>query len=349
MIFFIRLVTAACFFTLLGKANIWLNPVSNAILAVGYRSFLVLSPGFSRLTKQFAIAAALLFSGIGVLLLLMHGKWSIILGAIILGVGVSVSGYLIRAVAAETPKGAAHNKMVANIGSLIAGLILMLSFHSRALFFAIGAIIFMALSLLAASTTRKQKTITLTAPKKFDFCKTVGWVLCGLGVGIKLFGVFSVLPQFLIAKIGYLPFWYGIMIFINSIAIILFQLPIIHFIGRFGHNNQAIKITLTIMFFGMLLIAFPKFFFVEWFFGALLWTILLSLVECAASYLDVEGSKSGFLLIKETSIGLGGGLTVLASRCIPVVNSSMVIGSLGFVSILIAWVLLCKDVTCVEE
>src|SRR3990167_11240707 len=117
MIFFIRFITATCLFAFLGKANIWLNPLSNVILAIGYRFFLILSPVFSRISGKYAITLALMLSVIGTFLFCLHHDYFLAIGAVLVGIGFSISGYLIKSEAAETPTGAAHNKIALNAGS----------------------------------------------------------------------------------------------------------------------------------------------------------------------------------------------------------------------------------------
>lgn len=343
MIFIIRLITATCFFALLGKANIWLNPVSNVILAIGYRSFLIFSPLLMKVTKQFAIGLSLLLATLGILLFCGNDNIFFISGSLLLGVGISISSYLIRIEAAETPKGAAHNKIAANLGGIVSGLILLGTFSSKNHFYQGIALAFLVSCLLAFSISHKSKNIILKLPKKNNFKYKIGWLLLGLATGIKLFGVFSVLPQFLIIEQGRLPNWYGSLIFTNAFFIIFLQLPIIHFIEKLNRTNNGIKITLIIMLIGMLLIAFPAIFYVTHLTGALVWTISLSFVECVASYLDVQGSRSGFLLTKEVAVGIGGGLTVLVCRSFAHSYSSELIGLIGIASIIFAYLLLNKE------
>jgi MFS family permease len=344
VIFFIRFITATCLFSFLGKANVWLTPLSNIILAIGYRFFLILSPIFDRLGKKYAVGLALIFSAIGSLLFFSSHEYLLILGALLVGIGLSVSGYLIKAEASETPSGAAFNKIALNAGSLLSGLILLLAITSKSFFFTIGAgVLFLTAIIALIFGHKKKKAVHLPVPKQFNLRRYIAWLLVGIAVGIKLFGVFSVLPQYLIDEKGYLPNWYGLMIFLNSGIVILLQLPLIHFIERFKANNHAFKLVLIVMCLGMLLIAFPQVFHVQHIMGATLWTLLLSVIECFASYLDVQGSRDGFLLIKETSVGLGAGLTVLLSRELTFPFSAMSVGLVGIAVILIAAILLYKD------
>lgn len=344
MIFFIRFITAACLFSFLGKANLWLTPVSNIILAIGYRFFLILSPLFDRVGKRYAISLALLLTALGSLLFLLHNVWVLTLGALLTSIGLSVSGYLIKAEAAETPSGAAFNKIALNIGSLLAGLILLLTLSSKNIFFGTGAAILLLVAIGALFFShKKQKKVSLPVPKKFDLKKFTAWFFVGICIGIKLFGVFSVLPQYLINNLGHLPAWYGWMVFLNSAVIILFQLPLIHFVERFKHNNNAFKIVLFFMFLGMLLISFPQYLQANHIIGAIIWTLLLSLIECLASYLDVQASRDGFLFIKEIAVGFGAGLTVLFSRELVFPFSALAVGFTGAIIIILAAILLHKE------
>lgn len=343
MVFFIRFITATCLFAFLGKANIWLNSVSNVILAVGYRFFLILSPILAKKTGKYSVAISLLIAALGTLLFCFNSTYLMALGAVMVGIGLSVSGYLIKSEVSETPSGAAHNKIALNAGSLLSGIIILVFLGTKNLFFIVAALLLLISCLIAYFNSHKQKEIRLPIPKSFCKKRFVGWLLVGMSIGIKLFGVFSVLPQYLINELGKLPNWYGIMVFINSIVIIMFQLPIINFIEKFKINNLSFKLTLAAMVLGMAIIAVPQAFYAETFFGALIWTVLLSIVECCASYLDVQGSRAGYLLIKETSVGLGAGLTVLISRYLDPSISSISTGILGIAIIASACFLLHDD------
>jgi len=267
------------------------------------------------------------------------------LGVILVGIGLSVSGYLIKAEVAETPSGAAHNKIALNAGSLLSGLIL-INFQTRNLFFALGSLVLFISFIIAGTTTHKNRHVVLpTGYQKLKPNQFIGWALLGVAIGIKLFGVFSVLPQYLLTKLGNLPSWYGIMILINSGIVILLQLPIIHAIERLNKKNLSLKVTLVIMFTGMLIIAIPQLFCAEKFIGALIWTSLLTIVECAASYLDVSASRDGALFVKETAVGVGAGLTVLICRYFNPSIANFAVGFLGGTLILSAILLLKTSLT----
>ncbi len=343
LIFLIRFITATCLFAFLGKANIWLSSSSNVILAMGYRFFLILSPLLTQITGKYSVAIALLLAVLGSLFFCINSATTMIVGAILVGIGLSVSGYLIKSEASETPLGAAHNKIALNAGSLLSGIIIMLYYGEKNLFFILAACILFLSFLIAFFKAHKRNKMQLPVPRLFSIRKFTGWLLVGVSIGIKLFGVFSVLPQYLLNTLGDIPNWYGIMVFLNSAIIIVLQIPIINFVEKFKAYNVSFKLTLTAMIIGMLIISFPEIFYVEKFIGAFIWTALLSLVECCASYLDVQGSRAGYLLIKETSVGLGAGLTVLISRYGDPSFSSITTGVLGIVVIMGACLLLYDD------
>ncbi|MFT3742204.1 MAG: hypothetical protein QM752_06000 [Gammaproteobacteria bacterium] len=341
MIFFIRFVTATCLFAFLGKANIWLTPLSNTLLAIGYRFFLITSPLFSRLFGKYAITIALIISTIGTLLFCLNGNYQMTIGSILVGIGFSVSGYLIKSEAAETTTGAAHNKIALNAGSLASGIVLLLSINSKDVFFFISACVLFFIILFSIKNSIK-KDIVLSIPKSFDKKRWFGWLFVGIAIGIKFFGVLSVLPQYILSTKHNLPNWYGIMIFINSGTVILLQIPIIRLLDRF-HPNNSVKITFYLMLIGMILIAFPQYFHAYTMIGAALWTIILSIIECFASYLDAYGSKAGFLLVKETAVGIGAGLAVFFGRYFTSDVSSLLISGCGILSIILASILLNSD------
>lgn len=330
MIFFIRFVTATCLFSFLGKANLWLNPFSNILLAFGYRFFLIFSPLFDRLKKSYAIALSIFSAGLGSLFFLSSSTLLLLLGAFLVALGLSVSGYLIKLGVAESASGAAWNKIALNAGSLLAGLILLLSIHSKYIFFGVSAFVLIIISSIALFfIPNESKKIRLSIPSKISIRPLFTWILVGCVTGIKLFAVFSVLPQYLIYQFNYLPHWYGVMVFLNSIVIVLFQMPIIHQIKKIKGDSKIFILLLGSIFIGMFLISFPRLLYAENFFGALVWTSILSVIECMISYFDVQASVKGYLFIKEVSVGLGAGATVLCSRMLIFPYSAWCVGVLG--------------------
>lgn len=337
MIFFIRFITAAALFAFLGKANLWMSPVSNIILAIGYRFFLITSPIFDRIAGKHAIALALLLSSAGALLFCFSLNVFFVLAALLVSMGLSVAGYLIKAEASESPKGAAHNKIALNAGSLFSGLILLIPMLRKNIFFIISAAVFLVCSGITFFISHRKKAVSLPKTNLSNIEDNFIWIMIGMAVGIKLFGVLSVLPQFLLAQQSQLPAWYGITLFVNSAMIILLQLPIIHWVEKRNAHSDGSRLTLFVMMLGMVIIAFPGLFLASSFFGAMIWTVSLSIVECFASYLDVSASRAGSLFVKEVSVGLGGGIAVLFSRLLPVSYSSISLGLVGGLMLCVAY------------
>lgn len=330
MIFLIRFISATALFAFLGKANVWLSPLCNTILASGYRLFLVFSPLFERMAGKHALTLALSVTTLGTLLFCTHSSVLLIVGAMLVSIGFSVSGYLIKSEAAESPKGAAHNKIAMNVGSLASGLVLLATFISRNYFFIGGAVLFLLSTMIAYVSSNRKKRVVLPTVAQKSLVANLIWAGIGVTIGIKYFGVLSVLPQYLLAHRHALPSWYGITLFINSATIILFQLPIIHWVER--NNNQSEhgnKLTLLIMMLGMIFIAFPSLLFANTLVGALVWSLTLALIECFSSYLDVSASRAGCLFVKEIAVGVGAGITVLFSRLLPTEVASVLLGLIG--------------------
>ncbi len=72
-------------------------------------------------------------------------------------------------------------------------------------------------------------------------------------------------------------------------------------------------------------------------------------MKCCASYLDVQGIRAGYLFIKEMSVGVGGGVTVLISRNIAANLSSEIICGIGIVFILLACILLYDEFNFLQK
>lgn len=118
----------------------------------------------------------------------------------------------------------------------------------------------------------EQIEVRLPLPTSFQLRKFLEWSFIGVSIGIKLFCVFSVLPQGLINTLGNLPDWYWIMIFITSLIINVFQFPIIKVIERLDKTKISFVITIVIMLIGMSMISFSNYFSARFFYGAFFWT-----------------------------------------------------------------------------
>jgi hypothetical protein len=333
------MISAIALFSLLGQANVWFDPTSNVLLAFGYRFLLILTPLTLFLFKKHSLLITLLASVSGLILLSMNiaqgTNW---IAVLLFGYGISVMGFIVKNDAAKTPIGAANNKIMLNLGSLCAGLLLLYPHWDPLKFYLI--MIFMLLSclpavhsfsLLAGMDAQKKFTSSLSKSGKFK------WILAGIVTGIKLFAVFSILPQEILAHRPALPSWYGIMIILNSAIVTAIQLPLMKMITRSG--SSAMLITIMIIFIGLVVLSMPEAFHVYSFCGAFIWITILSIAECGLSYIDYCAAEENSLLTKEISVSLGTGLTVLIMRYIPLpINTHM----LSYISIitLFLWLVL---------
>jgi hypothetical protein len=341
MIFIIRCVSAFCLFSFLARANIWLNPINNIMLVVGYRFFLILTPIINRYIGKHAGSVAFLFSAFGCLMWTSDKSIFNFLGSIAVGTGLSVGGYLIKSQAAETARGAGLNKIALNVGSLAAGGILSISMlNNPNTFYISGCIILFICSFLSWNSIRNNSIQTSSKTNEQIYLhRKIAWSLIGISIGIKLFGIFSILPQVILKSTEALPVWYGFMISLNSLVIIIFQIPLIKKLDALKNPQRLVTVLLGC---GMLILALPQVFYIHFFIGAFMWTLICSLIECCASYLDVSASRDRCLLYKEASVGLGAALTVAIMRNNNPEIGALIIGFIGLIS-LISGVILLKN------
>ena len=336
----IRVITAVTLFAVLGEANVWLDTTTNTVLALGYRFGLVLLPMTLSLTGGRSLVTALAFMAAGAGLLSVSGEVTTsIAAACLFSYGAAVSGYLIKNVAAQTKRGSANNRVALNVGSLVAGLVIMLPFLTPAAFFW-GAGALVALCMLIALPRKVDRSaIHVQIFQGQSASILVAWILVGTAMGMMLFGVFSVLPQTILKSGLALPGWYGSMIILNSAVVVLAQVPSLKLIEKMGRYRMVTILIFVLM--GFLLLAFPDLFYVHTLAGALVWVFLVSIAECAFGHIDYYSVKQKTMFVKEICIGLGAALTVLLMRAVPLPYSSFLVGAIG-VSFILAWWLLTR-------
>lgn len=345
---YIRFVTAIALFALLGQANVWLSPSSNVLLAIGYRALLVLVPVLLFWCQRQTLTVCLFLSVTGIIVLWfaehIYIEW---FGIVCFSIGISVLGYLTKTQAAVTEEGAGLNKIMLNIGSLVAGAVLMLKFEHESAFYL--AMVLLLLSILplawglevdqASSSDKKLKGLWHVSQKSV-------WILAGLITGIKLFAVFTILPQYIISTSGELPRWYGALIIANGLLLTLLQLPVTRLIKWLPLSNTFSYMSL--LFIGMFTLAVPQWFEAHTFLGALIWIAVLSLSECALSFIDHAAKQADGLLLKELFVGFGAGYAVLCMRLAPEQLSALIIATSG-VLMLFVWALLIHRRNTLEE
>ncbi|MBS0967782.1 MULTISPECIES: hypothetical protein [Yersiniaceae] len=330
----LRMLSAIVLFALLGQANVWLDATNNIVLATGYRLLLILTPLTLLLFGPFALRVTVFAALAGVILLAVPALPGVQVVAVLLfGYGIAVLGYIVKKDAAATPAGAANNKIMLNVGSLCAGVVLLYP-HWQPLYFYLLLGLLLLLCLPAAWRFTPSAALLPATALTVPSGRNTLWVLAGLMNGIKLFAVFSVLPQAILAHHSTLPAWYGVMIILNSAVVALLQLPVMKLIAYSG--NKALWVSLLIILGGLVLLAMPDIFRVHTFTGALLWLTLLSIAECGLSYLDYCAAQDNALLIKEISVSAGAGLTVCVMRYLPAPYNAEILSAIAIFA-LFSW------------
>ncbi|MNF64595.1 hypothetical protein D3C84_463350 [compost metagenome] len=166
-------------------------------------------------------------------------------------------------------------------------------------------------------------------------------------MGIKLFGVFSILPQAILLETGELPAWYGLMLILNSAVVVFAQVPVMKLIERTGRFK--VLTVIGIIAGGFAVLSVPAAFHVETLVGALIWVALLSIAECAFSHLDYFSVKQNNMFVKEVSLGVGAGLTVLIMRVMPPPYNALVLAAIGAGGILVWYWLNRKSIASLHD
>jgi len=336
-LFVIRMITAVSLFAVLGKANVWLDTATNSILALGYRALLLLLPLTLLILGRRSLSVTLLCAGLGLVLLALTSQQGVVMfAAALFAYGIAIAGYLIKSEAAQTKEGAAYNRVAMNMGSLVAGLILLSPLLTPTTFF-LGAAAFVLLCLpiaFGATFTTAPGVAPAVAHEGSGWRNKLPWVVAGIIMGIKLFGVFSILPQAILLETGELPAWYGLMLILNSAVVVFAQMPVMKLIERTGRFK--VLTVIAIIAGGFAVLSSPALFHVETLLGALVWVALLSVAECAFSYLDYFSVKQNNMFVKEVSLGVGAGLTVLVMRVVPAPFNAVLLALIGAGGIL-AW------------
>ncbi len=307
----IRVITAIVLFMVLAKANLWADTKTHLVLAVGYRTFLLAAPFFMYFGIANGMRSSLLIGALALGFSLYSFNY-IAMG--LFALSMAVSGYISKYVNSNTSRGAADNKVSLNVGSLIAGGLVALSADKSLLLS--GSIVlllygfYLAMKIPWNKILESEKaTENLEIKTKVQMVPLVGWILIGVATGIKLTGIFSILPQYLIHKTGSLPSWYGSMIILNSVGVIFFQHKILNYLGK-SKKNMTFVFSIS----AMALLAMPAVMHVEQIGMAVIWLLLLTLGECALSRYDKLAKDYGYLFYKEIMVGVGSFITVYLSR-----------------------------------
>jgi hypothetical protein len=306
----VRCLTATTLFLMLAKVNVWTNTSTHIILAVGYRALLLSAPAFMCLGLNRGLRYSLVIGLLSAVSLFYSiNPISIFFFAL----SMAVSGYICKYVNSKTIKGAADNKVSLNIGSMISGgLILIISMKSLLLGLCVAMLavtVFYSFRLDLNEEESQKTTEHIKVKPPIDLLGFTRWSFIGIATGIKLTGIFAILPQYFLHKLGTIPNWYGSLVMINSFGVILFQHKILYWLEKLGKAWTWIFASSA-----MLLLASPSVLAVEHIIPAILWISLLTFGECALSRYDKVASDEGFLFRKEFMVGAGSFITVYLSR-----------------------------------
>jgi hypothetical protein len=297
----------ACVFSVAAALAHQQSAFAAAILLAGTRSLLAFTPLITLWLQSYDLIGALCIALVGNLL--SHSGWQI-LGTSLMALGFSVAGFIIKSVAAETPRSSALNKIAITSGHAAAGLCLwILVSHPDSATWIPAVLLSIALCIAWYSRKSPRRTLPRTE-KTQQGTQTIGWIhglwlFFGIAIGIRVFGIYAVLPYHLLQSVGILPDWYGMIFTGYAIAVILTQLPA----ALLPATVVSLPVAIGVLGLSCLILGLPSVFHVESFGGALLWCGILALEEIFAPYIDFHAAKSrGGLIIKELSIGLGGAL-----------------------------------------
>ena len=333
-IYFSRLVSALCLFWILAEANVWLDPLNNVILVLGYRLFILLTPFFFLFFRHKLTFVAMLILELGIALWLLNLT---MIGTIFFAIGISVSGYMLKYYSSFSTKGAAGNKIALNLGSILSGC--MVAFSQSKSTALIACLILMLFSFFSFAKYFKRADISnfKSDKKHFQFNNIftkqgVAWAILGFVIGVKLISIVSILPQFaMTGNDGKLPAWFGFMLILNSLIVVVLQVPIMNLVQKLNKLQAILP-----LFIGMLIILLSPALNISTVAGAFLWTFALSIVECCLSYLDKLSQDDSCLLIKEACVGVGSAATVYFVRFFSPHVGAIYIGSISIILLLIS-------------
>jgi hypothetical protein len=321
-LFLIRFFLAVAFYVCIsfaGKVSI----MAGSILIVGYRALLAFSPYIHDILGKHDLVFSILLSISGVVVCFGLNFYSV--GAFLIAMGLSVGGFVLKAIAAETPALSALNKVAITSGNIGAGAILLMTDNHYMSSITIILILLISSCFFKMPESHKRSSINPLTIKTLIKNRTSNlvWLFFGMAIGIRVFGMYIIMPQYLLQTLGYLPHWYGLTLVLYGVIVILTQIPVIGKKVSFSLITSIVALGLSCM-----ILCLPNIFFIENFVGAMLWCFCLAIEELFAPFIDFHAARTNHLLIKEISIGIGGALCFLASL------AEISIEALGVVSIL---------------
>lgn len=332
-----RLLSSCFLYLLLSTANIWLTPLQNTVMAFGYRLFILLVPFIFNFFKHKITFASFILVELGLVLWLFNIVW---VGVVVFIIGIAINSYMFKYYASSTVHGVSWNKIAINIGSVLSGVIVIFTQKNNVvLMFSIFGMLVAWLSFISYYKRNDLKNYK-SHPKHFSFTgffsfSGLSWGVIGFTIGVKVIAIYSLLPQFLIQKYNALPWWYGIMVILNSLLVIFFQIPVMRYVSKLS-DRQA----LYPLYIGMFCILITYYFPIYTFSWAFIWTFVLTLIECAISYLDKLSQDDHALLVKESFTGIGSAFMVYFARAFNAETSALLVGSISIALLIISSLLI---------
>ncbi len=321
-LFLIRFFFAVAFYVCVPFIG-QMSTVAGSILVAGYRSLLAFSPYIHTIFGRYDLLFSAILSISGVIVCFGLDFYSV--GAFLIAMSLSVGGFILKAIAAETPALSGLNRIAITSGNIGAGTILFMANNNYSSSVAIILILLASSCFLKMPESHERspiKPLTIKALIKNKTSNLV-WLFFGMAIGIRVFGMYIIMPQYLLQTLGSLPYWYGLTLVLYGVVVILTQIPVVR-------KKVSFSLATSIMALGVscIIMCLPNLFFVETFIGAMLWCLCLALEELFAPFIDFHAAQTNHLLIKEISIGIGGALCFLSA------STNIAIGALGVLSVL---------------
>lgn len=306
-LFLIRFFLSIAFYVCIPLSS-QISVVAGIILVAGYRSLLVLSPYFNKFFGKRDLFFSIILSTIGVIGCFILEQY--IIGSLFIAMGLSVGGFILKAIVSETPSTSGLNKVAITSGNIGAGAILFMT-NNNIESIAIVLILlicscFMKMPASNQRTVIEPLSIRILLQNKIP---NLVWLFFGMAIGVRVFGMYLIMPNYLLKRLGYIPDWYGLILILYGFIVIFTQLPVISKKISFSLSTALIALIFSCFVMGL-----PNLFCVETFTGAMVWCFCLAIEELFAPFIDLHAAKTNHLLIKEMSIGIGGALCFLSSQ-----------------------------------
>jgi hypothetical protein len=224
---------------------------------------------------------------------------------------LALTCFIIKSIASEAAAGSGKNKIAITFGNMGDGLILSLVGNNGtpSLIIAIAALIIAAFIPFKPCQQRQDvPPLTIKTIKKNKVPYFI-WLCFGIAIGIRVFGMYIVMPTYLINKLSTLPSWYGLTLMLYGFLAILTQYHAISKRSQISLYTSIIALAIS-----CIIVSIPAFFKIKTLMGALLWVTCLAVEEIFAPYIDFHAAKANTLLVKELSIGVGGAVCVLLTH-----------------------------------